>query len=521
MSSSNDPELTFKQAHYNLAPPILVEKALARSEGLLTPSGALRVTTGKYTGRSPNDKFFVDTPEVHDQVWWESNQSITPTRFAQLYSKLRSYLQDKEVFIFDGFAGADPEYRLPLRAVCEYSWHALSVHQLFLRPAPGEAQNFSPEFTLICAPGFHANPAEDGTNSEAFIIINLSEHLVLIGGTQYAGEMKKSIFTVMNYLMPLVDVFPMHCSANAGAQDDVALFFGLSGTGKTTLSADPHRRLIGDDEHGWSKNGIFNFEGGCYAKCINLSQEAEPQIWNAIRFGCVVENIVINQVTRLMDYDSQEITENTRAVYPVDYIPQAIVPGVGRHPRTIIFLTADAFGVLPPVARLTREQAIYHFLSGYTSKLAGTERGITEPQATFSTCFGAPFLPMPPQRYAELFGTRLDQYGVNVFLINTGWSGGPYGIGQRINLKYTRAMVAAALNGQLDQVEYIQDDIFKLQIPTCCPGVPSEVLQPQTTWQNQTAYTLQARSLAGMFRENFRKFTGVSATVIAAGLAAS
>lgn len=501
----------------NLSVAELVEAAVRRGEGLLTASGALRVATGKYTGRSPNDKFVVDTPAVHDKIWWGNNVPFEPDRFERLYRRLLAYLQQRELFIFDGFAGADPAYRLPIRVINELAWQNLFAHQLFRRPTQEELAEHEPGFTIIAAPGFKADPAVDGTRSEAFIILDFERRLVLIGGTSYAGEIKKSVFTIMNYLLPQQGVLSMHCSANQGAGGDVALFFGLSGTGKTTLSADPERLLIGDDEHGWSDAGIFNFEGGCYAKCIRLSYEREPQIWEAIRFGTVLENVILDPQTRVPDYDDESITENTRAAYPLEHIPGAVPSGRGEQPRTVVFLTADAFGVLPPIARLTREQAMYHFISGYTSKLAGTERGITEPQATFSTCFGAPFLPLPPSVYAELLGERINRHGTEVYLVNTGWSGGAYGVGRRMNLEYTRAMVRAAVSGQLRRVPCTPDPVFKVLVPESCPGVPAAVLRPQEAWADKEAYTRTAHSLAARFAANIKKFSAVSADVLAAG----
>ena len=501
----------------NLSVPSLVQKALKRGEGLLTSSGALRVTTGNYTGRSPHDKYIVDTQNIHDKIWWGPNKSISEDKYHAILGRLKAYLQNRELFVFDGFVGADAEARLPIRVINEYAWQNLFVHQLFLRPSAEELKQHQPEFTLICAPGFNAQPELDGTNSEAFIILNFGEREIIIGGTHYAGEMKKSIFTVMNYLLPQRNIFPMHCSANVGEKGDVALFFGLSGTGKTTLSADPNRKLIGDDEHGWTDKGVFNFEGGCYAKCIKLSKENEPQIWDAIKFGTVVENVVLDPNSGEIDFNSAAITENTRAGYPVDYIPSAVIPGVGDVPETVIFLTADAFGVLPPISRLSKEQAMYHFISGYTSKLAGTERGVTEPQATFSTCFGAPFMPLPPIRYAELLGNKINKNDSEVFLINTGWSGGAYGVGERMNLKYTRAMVSAALEGKLNDVDYMTDPIFNLSIPRSCPGVPADILNPRNTWEDKKAYDQQAKKLAHLFLENFSQFEGIPKDILTAG----
>ncbi|MDN5345210.1 MAG: phosphoenolpyruvate carboxykinase [Clostridia bacterium] len=505
-------------AYRNLPVARLVEMALARGEGILAPNGALSVRTGKYTGRSPNDRFIVDTPSVHGTVsWGGSNQPFTEEAFANLYRRLVAYLQGRDLFIFDGFVGADPAYRVPIRVVNQYAWQNLFVHQLFVRPTAAELAQHEPRFTVVCAPGFQAIPPVDGTRSEAFVVLHFERRLVIIGGTSYAGEMKKSIFTAMNYFLPEQGVCPMHCSANMGPAGDTALFFGLSGTGKTTLSADPERRLIGDDEHGWSEKGIFNFEGGCYAKCIKLSAEHEPQIWNAIRFGSVLENVVVDPECRAIDYDCDDLTENTRAAYPVDFIPNAVIPGMGGHPQTVVFLTADAFGVMPPIARLTPEQAMYHFLSGYTSKLAGTERGITDPQATFSTCFGAPFLPRSPMVYASLLGARIGQYNARVYLVNTGWTGGPYGTGRRMSLPYTRAMVRAALSGELDKVEYNRDPVFGFQVPAACPGVPAEILNPRHTWAEPEKYDAMARKLAGRFKENFAKFRDVPEAIRAAG----
>ncbi|AFL99453.1 ATP-dependent phosphoenolpyruvate carboxykinase [Desulfitobacterium dehalogenans ATCC 51507] len=505
--------------HHNLEVSELVDMALKRGEGTLASSGAFRVSTGKYTGRSPLDKFIVDEPSVHDRIDWGSvNRPISQEYFEKLYDEVKTYTETKkELFVFDGFAGADEEYRLPIRVINEFAWQNLFVHQLFIRPTQEELANHQAQFTIIAVPSFKANPEIHGTHSEAFIMCSFEKRVVLIGGTHYAGEMKKSIFSVMNYYLPLREVMPMHCSANVGKDGDVALFFGLSGTGKTTLSADPERCLIGDDEHGWSKNGIFNFEGGCYAKCISLSEEKEPQIWNAIRFGTVLENVVLSPDTQVADYDDSTLTENTRAAYPIDYIEGAVIPGVGGQPKVIVFLTADAFGVLPPISKLTKEQAMYHFLSGYTSKLAGTERGITEPQVTFSTCFGAPFLPLAPQVYAEMLGERIDTYGTRVYLVNTGWSGGTYGVGKRINLRYTRAMITAALNGTLEQAEFTADPNFGILVPDQVEGVPREVLNPRMTWQNKEAYDVNAKELAQRFRKNFEQFAQAAAEIRQAG----
>lgn len=509
-----------KNIQNDLAVSELIEKALMRKEGVLTDTGALSVATGKYTGRSPKDKFIVMEDSVKDKVdWGDVNASIDKEVFTKLYKKVLDHLQvQDELFVTRGFAGADPNYRLSIQVINEFAWHNLFARQLFIRPSQDELQNHKADFTIICAPKFKADPAVDGTRSEAFIIVSFEERIVLIGGTEYAGEMKKSIFSIMNYLLPEQDVLSMHCSANAGKEGDVALFFGLSGTGKTTLSADPNRNLIGDDEHGWSNNGVFNIEGGCYAKTINLSYEKEPEIWNAIRFGSVLENVVIDEKTRVPDYDDTSLTENTRVAYPLESIPNTIIPSVAGHPTTVIFLTADAFGVLPPISKLTKEQAMYHFMSGYTSKLAGTERGITSPEATFSTCFGAPFLPLPAARYAEMLGEKITQHNAQVFLVNTGWSGGPYGVGKRMNLAYTRAMIQAALQGELNSAETAVDPIFGLYVPLHCPGVPDEVLQPRQTWASPEEYDAKANELANKFKENFAKnFANVSDDIKNAG----
>lgn len=499
-------ELLGEGAQFDLITAQLIEHSLRRNEGILTKKGALHVTTGKYTGRSPKDKFIVEEESVMQDVDWGSvNQPTSTETFNKLLDKVISYLKEKERFIFNGFAGTDNRYRLPIRVINEYAWHNLFARQLFVRPSQDELTNHQPEFTVICAPGFKADPTLDGTNSETFIMISFEQKIVLIGGTEYAGEMKKSIFSVMNFLLPKQNVLPMHCSANVG-QEGVALFFGLSGTGKTTLSADPNRQLIGDDEHGWSDNGVFNIEGGCYAKCINLSQKHEPQIWDAIRFGAVLENVEIDEESRRVDFSSSKYTENTRAAYPVEFIPNALLPSVAGQPKAIIFLTADASGVLPPISKLTKEQAMFHFLSGYTSKLAGTERGITEPQATFSACFGAPFLPSSPRLYAEMLGKKMDEHHTDVYLVNTGWTGGPYGVGKRMHLPYTRAMITAALNGELKNVKYVQDAIFGLNIPTEVPHVPNNVLQPRGTWSSGREYDAKAKELAHLFVENFEKF---------------
>jgi len=512
------PGVSPRTLHHNLSVPDLVEHAIRREEGILVRSGALRTVTGDRTGRSPEAKFLVEEEPHHRDIWWgEINRPVSPSTFDRLHHKVADHLSRRTCYVFDGWAGADPDHRLGVRVVNETAWHNLFVRQLFLRPGLGTEPDVSDGFTILHAPSLKADPDEDGLGSTAFVLLSFERRLILIGGTAYAGEMKKSIFTVMNYRMPHQGVLPMHCSANVGPDDDVALFFGLSGTGKTTLSADPDRGLIGDDEHGWSDRGVFNFEGGCYAKCIRLSRENEPQIWEAIRFGSVVENVVVDPVTREVDYDDDAITENTRAGYPVDHIPGAVIPGVGGHPRNVLFLTADAFGVLPPISKLTPEQAMYHFVSGYTAKVAGTEAGVDEPRATFSACFGAPFLPLHPTRYAEMLGERVDRHDASVWLVNTGWTGGPYGSGTRMKLPYTRAMVRAALSGALDEASFTPHPVFGVHVPDGVPGVPPEVLDPRRTWDDPGAYDEKAHDLARRFRENFAKFDGMPASITEAG----
>ncbi|MDR5659055.1 phosphoenolpyruvate carboxykinase (ATP) [Serpentinicella sp. ANB-PHB4] len=502
--------------HFNLSIDQLMEISVEREGAGIADNGALSINTGKYTGRSPKDRFIVDEPTVHDYINWnKTNLAISEEKFERLYNKAITYMEEKELYVFDGFVGADLKYRMPIRVVNEFAYQNLFAQQMFIKPKNSELEEFTPGFTVIALPDLKAVPEVDGTNSEVFIIISFEKKTVLIGGTKYSGEIKKSIFTVMNYLLPFKDVLPMHCSANVGEEGDVTLFFGLSGTGKTTLSADKDRKLIGDDEHGWTENGVFNFEGGCYAKCINLSEEKEPQIWNAIRKGAVLENVVLDEEMH-PNYDDERYTENTRVAFPVEHIDGALLEGKGGIPNTIIFLTADATGVLPPISRLTKEQAMYHFMSGYTSKLAGTERGIVEPTATFSTCFGEPFMILKPQVYAKLLGEKIDKYKTKVFLVNTGWTGGSFGTGNRMNLKYTRAMVRAAMTGELDNVAYITDPIFKLKMPTECPGVPCEILNPSNTWSDVRAFNTTANELAARFNENFLKFSGVSESIVQA-----
>ncbi len=496
-----------EKVHRNLRPAQLVEAALRRGEAQLAARGSLVAETGKRTGRSPKDKFAVKDSITENRVdWGKVNLPFAPEKFDALYERVVEYLKGKELFVQDLFCGADPQYRLPIQVINEFAWHNLFVRQLFIRPSEGELKNHHAQFTILSAPGFLADPKRDGTNSEVFVIVNFTRKVVLIGGTQYAGEMKKSIFGIMNFLLPQRDVFPMHCSANIGEDGVTALFFGLSGTGKTTLSADPKRRLIGDDEHGWSADGVFNFEGGCYAKCIRLSEENEPQIWNALGFGSVLENVVLDPLTRIPDYDDDSKTENTRAAYPVEHIANAVIPGFGGHPKNVVFLTADAFGVLPPVSKLTPEQAMFHFMSGYTAKVAGTEAGVTEPQATFSTCFGAPFMPLPPKVYAEMLGQRLREHNAQCWLVNTGWQGGGYGVGKRMSLPYTRAMVNALVEGKLANVDFETEPAFGLSIPTEVPGVPSELLKPRNSWSDKAAYDKQAAELSDRFANNFKQF---------------
>ena len=504
--------------YWNLGTEQLLEHAIQRREGILASGGSLVVRTGQFTGRSPKDKFIVrdELTDPHVQ-WGPVNQPMSEAHFDRVYSRMMTYWQGHEVYVQDCFVGADPGYTLPVRVISQLAWHSLFARQLFIRPDREQLAAHRPDFTILFAPDFQTSPAEEGTNSETCIAISFKKRAVLICGTSYAGEMKKSAFTVLNYLLPERGVFPMHCSANIGAAGDVALFFGLSGTGKTTLSADPQRRLIGDDEHGWSDRGVFNFEGGCYAKCIRLSRENEPQIWNAIRFGTVLENVAMDAETRQIDFNSDEITENTRAAYPIEFIDGAVTPSVGGHPSNVIFLTADAFGVLPPISRLAPEQAMYHFLSGYTAKVAGTERGLgKEPQATFSAGFGAPFLPRPPASYASLLGEKLRRHQADCWLVNTGWVGGPYGVGSRMKLQYTRAMLNAVLSGELKDVPVTPDPIFKVMVPQSCPGVPATFLDARGMWADKAAYDKAARDLAQRFNKNFEKFTEVSREIAAA-----
>ena len=504
---------------HQLGVAALYEEVVRRREGLTSRTGSLVVRTGQYTGRSPKDKYTVRDENCCDKVWWTSNNKpMEPETFRALELRLRAYFQGREIFVQDCWVGADPKHRLAVRVIGETARHSLFARMLFT-PVTDKAAlaKFKPEFTVLHAPHFQAVPEIDGTNSEAFIIANFTERKIIIGGTSYAGEIKKSIFTVMNYLMPQRDILGMHCSANIGDRGDVALFFGLSGTGKTSLSADPRRSLIGDDEHGWSANGIFNFEGGCYAKVINLSPTAEPMIWDAShRFGTILENVTIDPETRALDLDDGSLTANTRAAYALTQIPNHVPEGRGGHPKHLVMLTADAFGVMPPIAKMTAAQAMHHFISGYTAKVAGTERGIVEPQATFSACFGAPFMALHPTVYADLLGKKIAQHHVDCWLINTGWTGGAYGVGHRISIAHTRAMVEAALSGQLRDVPLRPDPLFQILVPECCPGVPPEILNPRNTWENKRGYDAQAKKLVKLFQDNFKTYESYASAEIKA-----
>ena len=509
------------EIHWNHSTARLYEHAIRRGEGKMVHLGPLVTETVPYTGRSPKDRFIVKEETTKDMIaWGDVNVPFDELDFEHLKRKQLAYLQNKEVYVQDCYCGHSENYSLPIRIITEHAWHSLFARNMFVRIlAKDELERHVPEFTLIHTPSLKAIPEIDNTNSEAFVLVNFKEKLIIIGGTHYAGEIKKSIFSVMNFLLPQRDVLTMHCSANLGNRGDTALFFGLSGTGKTTLSADPNRRLIGDDEHGWSDEGIFNFEGGCYAKVIRLSKEAEPDIHRTTKsFGTILENVVFNGETRHIDLNDGSLTENTRASYPITHIPGVVRSGTGSHPKNVIFLTADAFGVMPPISRLTPEQAMYHFISGYTAKVAGTERGITEPTTTFSACFGEPFLPLTPAKYAELLGENLNKHHSKVWLVNTGWTSGPYGEGHRMEIKYTRAMLNAAIDGKLDDVETFTDPFFGLQVPKECPGVPSEVLNPRETWKNTEAYDEKAELLASKFKKNFKKYADtVEKNVLEAG----
>ncbi len=513
-----------KGVMWNLSPAELVAEAIKNGEGVLADSGALMCDTGKFTGRSPKDRYIIKDDLTKDKVWWgDINIAYDEAHFNKIYNKVIESLNYKKLFIRDAYAGADTDYRLNVRVIDTQAWHNLFCYNMFIVPEKEDLKNFTPDFTIIAVPEFEADPEVDGTRSKNFAIINFTKRIILVGGTGYAGETKKGIFSVLNFLLPeQKNVLSMHCSANMGnatptKEADTAIFFGLSGTGKTTLSADPERRLIGDDEHGWTDKGVFNFEGGCYAKVINLEKENEPQIYSAIKFGAILENTRFFPGTSTVDFRNKSVTENTRVSYPIHYIPGAVVPSVGGHPKNIFFLTCDAFGVLPPISRLTENQAMYHFISGYTARVAGTEVGITEPVSVFSACFGAPFMPLHPTKYAELLGKKILDHKVNIWLINTGWTGGAYGTGNRISLKYTRKMISAALSGALDEVDFEVLPVFQLQYPASCPGVPSEILNPRATWADKEMYDLTLEKLANLFTANFGKYEDYANDEILAG----
>lgn len=514
------PDLKGVRVHWNLPPESLISHTLEHQQGRLTSTGALAINTGEFTGRSPRDKFTVRDTVTENAVWWNNfNIPFDSARFDLLMHKMIAYLNEREIFVRDAVACADPRFRLKLRVVNEYAWSNLFVYNMFLRPSPEELQSFSPEWTILNAPGFRANPLTDGTRQHNFSIIDFSRKIILVGGSAYTGEIKKGVFTVLNFMLPhQKNVLSMHCSANTGRNGDTALFFGLSGTGKTTLSTDPERQLIGDDEHGWTDDDvIFNFEGGCYAKTIDLSAEKEPDIYKAIRKGALLENIGFREGSNEPDYEDSSITENTRVSYPLDHIPNIATPSIGKNPRNIFFLTCDAYGVLPPISRLNPAQAAFHFISGYTAKVAGTEAGVTEPSMTFSACFGAPFMPLHPARYAEMLSSKMQASGVNVWLVNTGWTGGPYGTGKRISLKYTRALISAALSGELFDVEYDYHDVFGVAFPLYCAAVPATVLNPRNSWMNPDAYDQKANFLAEAFMKNFEKYAPAVSQDILAG----
>lgn len=511
---------TIKEIHWNLTPTELIEDALTRGEGHLTDTGAFMCDTGKFTGRSPKDRFIVRDQLTEDKVWWgDINVGVTPENFDRIFLKMIGFLEDKKVYVRDAYAGADKTHRLKVRVVNTLAWHNLFCYNMFITPPDYKLDDFEPNFTVICVPEFEADPATDGVRQSNFAIINFTKRIILIGGTAYSGEIKKGIFSTLNFLLPTEDgVLPMHCSANMGIEKhDTAIFFGLSGTGKTTLSADPDRLLIGDDEHGWTEKNVFNFEGGCYAKVIDLSEEKEPDIYRAIRYGAILENTRFIPQTRSVDYTNCEVTENTRVSYPIEHIQNIAKPSIGGIPKNIFFLTCDASGVIPPIQRLSKGQAMYHFISGYTSKVAGTEAGITEPTLVFSACFGAPFMPLHPTKYAEMLGKKMEENEVRVWLINTGWTGGPYGVGSRIKLKYTRAMISAALSGVLENVGYRIHSIFGSEMPLTVPGVPNELLSPRETWQNDKAFYEKANDLALKFQRNFDKFRAFANEEILAG----
>ncbi len=499
-------------AYWNLTPAELVEETIVLGEGVLTDTGALAIETGEFKGRSPKDRFVVADEKTNDSVWWgDINIKFSPEKFDLLYDKVCAYLTGKEVYVRDSFACADKDFKLNVRVITEFPWQNLFAYNMFLRPTAEEVQTFEPEWTIIAAPGYFADPAKDGTRQHNFSILNFSKKVILIGGTGYTGEIKKGIFSVLNYILPHErNVLSMHCSANIGKSGDAAIFFGLSGTGKTTLSADPNRKLIGDDEHGWDTKGIFNFEGGCYAKCVDLTQEKEPQIFDAIKFGSLLENIEFYEGTTTVDFANISKTENTRVSYPLSFINNSVEPSVGGVPKNIFFLTCDAFGVLPPISKLSKGQAMYHFISGYTAKVAGTEVGVTEPQTTFSACFGKAFLPLHPTKYAELLGKKIHENQVNVWLVNTGWVGGSYGVGERIKLRYTRALITAALNGTYDGVAFESHPVFGISIPATCPEVPTELLNPRNAWKDKDAYDNKANQLAESFVKNFAQYASAA-----------
>ena len=506
-------------AYWNVNVSELVEETIIRGEGILTDTGALAIDTGEFTGRSPKDKFIVYDNITKDSVWWgDVNFKFDPEKFEKLYNRVTAYLSGKEVYVRDCYACADPKFRLNVRVVTETPWASLFANNLFLRLTKEEILKFSPEWSIICAPGFKADPNIDGTRQHNFTIMNFTKKVIIIGGSAYTGEIKKGIFTLLNYILPHEkSVLSMHCSANIGKKGDTAIFFGLSGTGKTTLSADPNRGLIGDDEHGWADTTVFNFEGGCYAKCVNLSKEKEPEIFEAVKFGALLENVEFYEGTTTVDYDNISKTENTRVSYPIEHIHNAVTPSVGSTPKNIFFLTCDAYGVLPPISKLTTGQAMYHFISGYTAKVAGTEVGVTEPTLTFSACFGKAFLPLHPTKYAELLGKKLREHKeVNVWLVNTGWTGGPYGVGNRMKLSFTRAMITAAMNGELEKVKFDTLPVFGLAIPTSCNGVPAEILNPRNTWKDKDAYDAKANQLAASFVQNFGQYAAAASQEILA-----
>jgi phosphoenolpyruvate carboxykinase (ATP) len=509
----------FSTAYWNLSPAELVEHSLKKGEGVLTDMGALMCDTGKFTGRAPDDKFFVKDATTENTIWWgKVNQPVSPEVFDNLHGKILNFIADKDLYVRDVFACADPAYRTNIRVITTEAYHSMFVNNMFIRPQASDLEGFLPEYTILSAPAFQADPAVDGVPHSNFAIINMTKKMIIIGGTGYTGEIKKGVFTILNYILPLhKDTMSMHCSANMGNDGDVAVFFGLSGTGKTTLSADPNRKLIGDDEHGWTKDGVFNFEGGCYAKVINITQESEPDIFNAVKFGAILENTRFVPGTRTVDYNDTSVTQNTRVSYPLNHINNALEPSVGGHPKHIFYLAADAFGVMPPISKLTPGQAMFHFISGYTAKVAGTEVGITEPKTTFSACFGAPFMPLHPTQYAELLGQRMREHNVHVWLINTGWTGGSYGVGKRMKLSYTRAMITAAMQNQLNDVAYINHPVFGFAVPQSVPNVPSEVLNPRDTWSNKDEYDATASKLAKAFLTSFEAYQSYANEEIMAG----